>query len=956
MNRPLKRLPLQWLISLAIVASLLILGLTQLTLSYQSTRATLLDATAESARQAGTILDGHLNRLIWPVQAALGQLQFDPVVSSVNYVERFERVPALAQMLNTNPLLSAVYVGYPNGDFVLLRTLRQAHAQDLLTPPEGAAFLLQSIERDADQNVTGRWAFFSQDLTLLEDTEREDYRFDPRDRPWYQSSQGKPGEKVLTSPYVFFTTGEIGITMASQVGNQGPVLGLDASVEDLSRQILDLRVTPGTQLAMVSREGRVLGYPDLQRIILGSGEELRLAMLSELNLPMLENLIGADVAANTLHSSTIDGRRWYSFWMPLTEFEGDDIRLLMSVPADELLDGALASLLQQAVWSLVVILLLLPFGWVLGKRVGGPLRELTDQVVRLGQFDFKAHIGVASNITEVRQLGDQTQRMASMIRSFNDINHSLNRSTDLDQMLDDILTSLMDMTDATAGGIYLYHSEQQQLQLAQAHDFPQAPASLKLDAVNEKAVLNALNAALSSCADPMLVVPLQNREEDVIGALVLCVAHSSDVPLAAYRHFAYRLSGSVAVAIETRQLLQQQRALIDAIIKVLADAIDTKSPYTGGHCDRVPQIATLLLNEVEAVTEGPFAEFRLTEKEHYEFTIAAWLHDCGKVVIPEYIVDKATKLETIHNRIHEVRTRFEVLWRDADIASLKAQLDGAPEAEAVAKRDARRAQLQQDFDFIANMNIGGEALSDADVARMERIADQTWQRHFSDRLGLSLAEARHLAGFDEPALPVTEHLLADKPEHCEPWGDARPPVEVDNPDNRWGFRMTLPEHSANHGERYNLSIRRGTLNPEERFKINNHIIETLRMLTTLPWPDHLKAVPDIAANHHERMDGKGYPRGLTGEQMSVSERVMAIADVFEALTAADRPYKPAKTLTESLNIMVRMGQEQHLDKALLRLFIESGVYRRYAEAFLLPEQLCEIDESALLADLDRPDS
>lgn len=955
MNRPLHRLPLQWLISLAIVASLVILGLTQLTLSYQSSRATLLDATEESANQAGTILDGHLNRLIWPVQAALGQLQFDPVVSAETYTERFERVPALAQMLNANPLLSAVYVGYPNGDFVLLRTLRQARAQRLLDPPEGAAFLLQSIEFDAEQNSTGRWAYFSPELTLLEDREREDYRFDPRERPWYQSAQGQPGASVLTQPYVFFTTGEIGITMASQVATGGPVLGLDASVEDLSGQILDLRVTPGTQMAMVSGEGRVLGYPDLQRIILGSGEDLRLAMLSELNLPMLESLISADVAANSLYSSNISGRRWYSFWVPLTEFEGDDIRLLMSVPADELLDGALSTLLQQAIWSLVIILLLLPFGWLLGKRIGSPLRELSDQVARLGQFDFGAKIGVASNISEVHQLGDQTQRLASMIRSFNDINHSLNRSTDLDQMLEAILTSLMSMTEATAGGIYLYHSEQQQLQLAQAHQFSQAPTNLKPGSAGVSDVVNTLEKALSNRSDSLLVVPLQNREEEVIGALVLCVAQNSEVSLAAYRKFAYRLSGSVAVAIETRQLLQQQRALIDAIIKVLADAIDTKSPYTGGHCDRVPHIATLLLNQVEAVKEGPFADFRLSEKEHYEFTIAAWLHDCGKIVIPEYIVDKATKLETIHNRIHEVRTRFDILWRDADIAALKAQLDGVPEAKAQQERDRIQAQLQDDFAFIANMNIGGEALSDDDIARMERIADRTWQRHFSDRLGLSMAEARHLAGFEEPALPVTDTLLADKPEHRVDWGPVKPPVEADNPDNHWGFRMVLPEHSANHGERYNLSIRRGTLNPEERFKINNHIVETLRMLTTLPWPNHLKAVPDIAANHHERMDGLGYPRGLTGEQMSVSERVMAIADVFEALTAADRPYKPAKTLTESLNIMVKMGREQHLDKALLRLFIESGVYRHYAEDFLLPEQLCEIDEEAILATLDQPE-
>src|SRR5690606_19144171 len=147
------------------------------------------------------------------------------------------------------------------------------------------------------------------------------------------------------------------------------------------------------------------------------------------------------------------------------------------------------------------------------------------------------------------------------------------------------------------------------------------------------------------------------------------------------------------------------------------------------------------------------------------------------------------------------------------------------------------------------------------------------------------------------------------------------------------------------------TVRRGTLTVEERFKINEHIVHTLVMLSTLPFPRALQQVPDIASNHHEKLNGGGYPRRLNAEQLSVPARIMAIADIFEALTAADRPYKTAKTLSESIAIMMRMAKEQHIDAELFRLFLATGVYRRYAEQFLQPQQIDEVDVAACLAEL-----
>lgn len=945
-----KRMPLHLLISLSMVASLLVLSLVLVTVSYQNAKSTLVDATESAAGNAGTLLDGHLDRLIQPVQAAVRQLQFDPLSTAEQFDQRIRRLPVLAQTLNSNQLLSAVYAGYPDGDFLLLRHLRSERARNLVDAPAGSAYLMQSVERDGDA-VRGSWWFLDRDLTILARQPRPDYRFDPRTRPWYQGAE-RSDETVLTQPYLFFTTAEIGITLALQTPG-GSVLGMDASVEDLSGQMLDLPFTSGTRVALVDGDSQVVGHPDLSRIVVETKDMgPRLAQLTELDEPSLERVARESIDANNLVDFNLDGRQWYGLWAPLSTFTDADLRMLLAIPANELLDGAMALLLRQLGWSALIVLVALPLGWWIGRRIGLPLDALTQQVAALSRFDFKTRIGVDSRVREVYELGTQTARMAAMINSFSDISHNLNRATNLDRLLEQVLIGLVEATEANFGAVYLYDTDEKGLRLSEHIGFDEQPAAQLSSEPGQDEQQDAVLKALDQPGQSVMVTPLLNREEAIIGVLALGLPERAGQGEATFRRFVDRLAGSVALAIETRQLVRDQNALIEGIIKILADAIDTKSPYTGGHCDRVPQLATILLDRVEAAREGPFADFQLTDAERYEFTIAAWLHDCGKVVTPEYIVDKATKLEALHNRIHEVRMRFEVLWRDAELDYWAACQSGEDAEEQAKRLEEIKRQLQDEFAFLANMNIGGETLSDDDIERMHRIGDRTWQRHFSDRLGLSRAEQRQLADYPEPALPAWEKLLDDKPEHRIPWENYVPPVEKDHPDNRWGFDMQLPEHTSNRGERYNLSIRRGTLTGEERFQVNNHIVETLKMLTTLPWPAHLKRVPDIAANHHERMDGKGYPRRLTGEQMSISERVMAIADVFEALTAADRPYKPPKTLSESLSIMLAMGRDGHLDRDLLRLFIETRAYRVYAQGFLKPEQMDEVDDGTLLQRLE----
>jgi HD-GYP domain-containing protein (c-di-GMP phosphodiesterase class II) len=383
-----------------------------------------------------------------------------------------------------------------------------------------------------------------------------------------------------------------------------------------------------------------------------------------------------------------------------------------------------------------------------------------------------------------------------------------------------------------------------------------------------------------------LTVPMRNHEHETIGVLQLINAQDPATGeivafSASDQRLAESLASQAAIALTNRMLIIQLEQLFESFIALINSAIDEKSPYTGGHCQRVPQLTMMLAEAVNETREGPLSDFHMTEKDRYELKIAGLLHDCGKVTTPVHVVDKATKLETIYDRINLIDTRFEVLKRDLEIESLRGKLDSQ-------KLRNRLRELDDDRRFLHACNIGGERMKDEDVARVKAIAAYRWR----DVSG-------HEANF------LTEDEVK------------------------------------------NLTIRAGTLTDDERKVINHHIVATIKMLEALPWPRHLTSVPEYAGGHHERMDGKGYPKGLTREQMSVQARCMGIADIFEALTAKDRPYKKGKTLSESLEILGKMKLNHHVDPDLFDVFVRRKVYRRYAEMFLDKEQIDDVDESKI---------
>jgi len=402
-------------------------------------------------------------------------------------------------------------------------------------------------------------------------------------------------------------------------------------------------------------------------------------------------------------------------------------------------------------------------------------------------------------------------------------------------------------------------------------------------------------------------------------------------------------SSLVSMSESIKEYQEAQKNLLDSFVKLIAGTIDTKSKYTGGHCNNVPELAMMIMQEASDAKYGEFKDFTIkTKDELRELNIAAWLHDCGKVTTPEYVVDKATKLETKYNRIHEIRTRFEVVYRDLIIQSYKMKLAGDNESDVKAWLDKEYKDLQTKFEFIAYANMGSEFMSDDDKEKVKDIAQITWTRYFDNTLGISTEERGRLTDTDT-TLPQQEYLLSDKQCHIIPRED----FDYEEYE-RMNFKMDVPEHLYNLGEVYNLTIEKGTLTEEERFKINEHVVVTIKMLEQLPLPDTLRNIPAFAGAHHETMIGTGYPRKLIKNEMPLASRIIALADVFEALTAADRPYKEPKSLNEAIKILSYMVKDKHIDEDLFKLFLSTGLYKKYADQHLMPKQIDDVDISQYL--------
>ena len=959
------------LFTLLLLGSGVVLGF----FNYQQTSSIILSSSDQLFSQMRKEVQADLRNTYQPIRYMVNLLAAGQQVNGRDRDERMTLLPLFSQVLRDHPKLASIYVGYGDGSFFMVRPLRSEKLRQIFLAPEKAAYQVWSIERIGEQQLDSEHLFFDAHLQPISRRKNLTETYDPRSRPWYNSAL-QSQKHFTTAPYAFFSTGEIGTTIARK-SSETTVLGADLTLDDLSATLAEHRLTPSTEVVLYSPDGRAVAYPDSARLVI-PGEKLQLAQVKDLS-PALADFLNLGLDEDRQGVVRLNKQRWHIAYTQFSEGGPQGLRLALLAPESELLADAYRIRWQGAILTLGILLLCIPLGWLLSNILVKPLRVLVDEAEAIRSFNFDYPASGRSFVKEVDQLAVSMGRMKETISSFLDIAATLSAETNFDALLSRVLHETVQLSEASGGLLYLRDNSSgrldphglfinEQQHNLEEHCIPSfdsndaaLPSWLAQTATGGPSINVALGFehaqgfqgllhTLDSPRAHLVCTGLHNRQGQTLGVLVLLHRDSGDeANLAMLRpeRIAYveAVSGVAALCIESQRLLDQQKKLLDAFIQLIAGAIDAKSPYTGGHCQRVPEITLMLARAAAASEDPPFHDYQPSEEEWEALHIAAWLHDCGKVTVPEYVVDKATKLETICNRIHEVRMRFEVLKRDAWISYWENLSQGGDAVALGQVRDELLATLDDEFAFIARCNLGSEAMAEADLQRLHSIAARTWMRTLDDRLGVSWEENLRQSRTPAQPLPVQEMLLDDKAEHLI----ERPDSELIAADNPWGFKLDVPHYKHNRGEVYNLGIRRGTLTNEERFIINDHMVQTIRMLSHLPFPAHLANVAEIAGGHHEKMDGTGYPKRLKRDDMSLPARIMAIADIFEALTAVDRPYKKGKLLSESLDIMAGMCKAAHIDPELFGLFVREKIYLSYAERFLRREQIDQIDNDALLA-------
>ncbi len=870
-------------------------------------------------------------------------------------VQRLRHIEQLTLILRSYPVADNVQIAWPNDDYLEMRRVQpidtgSSYVVELITTGQSGERYLTRIFFDHNLNLVSRDSVVSE--------------FFPRTRPWYRQASSKVS---VTKPYLFLESQQVGVTAMIQAKSPGVVVAMDIRLDHLKETISGFAISPSTEVLLINAEGQTFAYSDDTKLVVGTGNNgVRLANMTQLNSDVLSYLSHEIEPKEQVLEFVFDDRSWIGSTHVVARPGGIDLYALIIAPIDELTVTARQIRDQSLYIAVAIILCSIPLIWFMARQISKPLKGLVTEAVKITHFEFSESKPRHSRISEVDELDNAMLMMKSTINKFLSLIGALAAEQNLDRLINIINRETLHAAKADAAITWLTNDNEDRLVATDLHlatgervempdellyrdnqrladllggDGPKQFSVSRDNAQPMSKLFDALTCNQLHC----IALPLNNRSGDPIG--ILCLLYMDEVSRSTGQlDFVTALSGFSAVTLESRQLLKMQEALLNAFIKLIAGAIDAKSAYTGGHCQRVPEITFMLARAACTSKKPPFSDYDLDEKEWEALEIASWLHDCGKVTTPEYVVDKATKLETIYDRIHEVRMRFEVLKRDAEIEYWRKLAEGGDKNTEKQQLDQTLQQLDNDFAFVAECNLGGEFMADEKITRLQQIAQRTWLRTLDDRLGISWEAAARKAETDQAPLPVEENLLADKADHIV----QHEGHEIMPDDNPWGFNLETPKHKYNRGELYNLSVEKGTLSHEERYKINDHMTQTIMMLEKLPYPKHLRDVPAIAGGHHETMDGKGYPKKLTKDQMSLTARMMAIADIFEALTASDRPYKQAKTLSESIRIMGFMRNDNHIDGDLFKLFLESGVYLEYAKKFLKPEQIDKIDVTEYL--------
>jgi len=901
-------------------------------------------------------------------------------------------LPFLIEALDSDAFLYSIYTGTEEGDFLqLIRTSSNQIILDAHNAPPETSYILRVITGE-DEGRIERWSFLDRNSTIISTAAVRLPEYNPAIRPWFRLSQQNPGQTLLTSPYVFNSLKKPGLT-ASVTISDDKVIGIDMTLAGIKSFLDSIFITEGTGMLILDENKRILaGNTIIQNM---------------LNLPE-EPLFSVDEIGSDMLNTILSDRRMLSRQLPWEVPGGNIYKLIITAPLSDFLGHQQIIQTRIIIIAILIFIIAVPIVILSSRSLSGFLEKLAVDAGKIQHFDYSGELPAHSPVIEFDELAEafrvMKKNLAQKTTALETALQKLERIIELgiamsveknsNKLVELILKGAKEISHADGGSLYLKNKNEIlefKIVLNDSLGFKQGGTSnnpISMPGVRMYAkdgspnFHNVVSYACHKCntvviddaydsqhfdfsgtknfdrmnnyrSKSFLTVPLKLQGSEVIGALQLINSKDEDsgevCPFSSnIQGFVEALSAEAAAVLYNSNLMQAQEELFESLIQLTASAIDTKSPYTGGHCERVPQLAMMLAEEAENVKVGNLSGFKFkTDEERRAFRIGSWLHDAGKMTTPEFVVDKAVKLETIYNRIHEIRARFEIILRDIKIEEKDALISGEKAEDAAARRMKKEAELIDDFTFIADCNKGEGKPEHDWISRLEQIADRTWLSHFDHTIGLSSEEESRLEKAFIPGSTIEEKLLSDKAQHLVPY-------KKDSTETykKYGFVLPHPAYLYNRGEIYNLSIPQGTLTTEERYKVNEHIMQTIVMLDQLPFPKGLAQITEFVGTHHETLTGSGYPRGLTENQLSIPSRIMAIADIFEALTASDRPYKKAKTLSEAIFILNKLKESRHIDPHLFRLFLESGIYKIYAEEYLLEEQIDDVDIDIYLNEKD----
>lgn len=925
-----------------------LVGVVLIAISYRHAQELLSGSAKELSQENSRQLESTFQLNTGPILTTLDFMALSRVVERNAPPEKEIRfLTSLNLIFQRSPGLVALFYGNEKGQFTMFRALRSNSERTQFDAPDKAVLLINQTAVDG----SNRSHYLDGNYTILKSKQSKDNQFDPRVRPWFVNAE-KDGVIRLTEPYFFYFLKTTGVTFSRRSPDGNAVVGADFTLQSLSEQISHLGYSDASKLILFDNKFNVLAHHQGD-VELGADEQTNRSSLEKGIFAKVLDRLSSQILYEKGSAGEID---WSITLTPVSLNKHTRILLAEATPQDDLLTNLLSMRDKQVKVAFALMSMSFLIVWFVAKRLANPLQNLMYQTDSIARFDFKKTRYSKSVIKEVANLTTSIELMEHTLHDLLRLLRETASNQDFSVLAKTITHQSYLVTRAETIVLYTKESSDSLYEVSANHaiipfkidinEFLESTAWIVQDLEKGEVLhFNREDNAVAAYRDILYnsdfyLFPLISRSGELVGILQLGYERAITQEQSDKHAFLRELLSFAELAKENIDRVRQQKEMLNAFVELIASAIDTKSPYTGSHCQRVPKLSKMLTKVASDDTQY-FSSFSMGESEWEALHLASWLHDCGKVTTPEYVIDKATKLETIYDRIHEVRMRFELLKAQAEIDYWKARASNqGSEVDLLRDLKAKHAQYDEDFTFVAKCNIGGESMDDAAIERLEAISQHQWKRTLDDQLGVSWIE-RQRAG-ESTDLPVMESILFDKPFHHVPW-----PSDI-NPKDIWqeNFVLQPGELKYNRGEMYNLSIKHGTLNSEERFIINDHIIQTITMLKRLPYPDHLKQVPEIACGHHERMDGKGYPKGLAEHQLSIPARVMAIADVFEALTSSDRPYKKAKTLTESIDIMTNMATSGHIDPKLYLLFLQHELDKEYAKLFLHDDQITDFDRDA----------